>query len=94
MECKTGLDISDVRPREPYRYGDDVMITNADVEGVERAAQAILSSIDQMDKKEANQFITQWLIDTGALNEDGSEKEQIVTGDFWVVVYGDNRYAI
>lgn len=59
------------------------MITNADVEGVERAAQAILSSIDQMDKNEANQFITQWLIDTGALNEDGSEKEQIVTGDFF-----------
>ena len=59
------------------------MITNADVEGVERAAQDVLARIEQMNRSEANQFITQWLIDTGALNEDGTEKDQIVTGDFF-----------
>ena len=59
------------------------MITDEMVEGIEQAAQKMITQIEQMDQDEKDAFITKLLIDTGALNADGTEKEQIVTGDFF-----------
>lgn len=59
------------------------MITRQDVEGIQVAAQNLMNRLDAMTDDEANAFITQWLIDTGALDENGNEKKQIVNGDFF-----------
>ena len=63
--------------------GVDIMITRQDVEGIQVAAQNLMNQLDAMTDDEANAFITQWLIDTGALDENGNEKKQIVNGDFF-----------
>ena len=56
------------------------MITQQDVLGIESTAQSILDAIDQMSDEEADSFITEWLKRTGALDEAGNEKPQIVKG--------------
>ena len=42
-----------------------------------------MDELDAMDSEDAKEFATEWLIDIGALDKNGMEKEQIVTGDFF-----------
>ena len=59
------------------------MITQDDVLGIQRAAQMLQDEMDSMFKDEASKFAEKWLIGIGTLNADGTEKEQIVEGDFF-----------
>ena len=63
--------------------GGDNMITQQDYDGMQAATKLMLDRVNSMSDEEAESFITQWLIDTGALDEDGNEKVQIVNGDFF-----------
>ena len=60
------------------------MITQQDYDGMQAATKLMLDRVNSMSDEEAESFITQWLIDTGALDEEQIRKTmQIVNGDFF-----------
>ena len=59
------------------------MITQEDVIGIQRAAQMLQDELNNMPADDAREYATQLWIDAGILNADGTEKEQIVEGDFF-----------
>lgn len=59
------------------------VITQKDVDMFEKVSQDFISKLNAMPDDEAKEFATRWLINLGALDENGKAKEQIVTGDFF-----------
>lgn len=59
------------------------MITTEDINGLELAVNDMIQRLDNMPENEAVEYATNVLIEAGVLNSDGSEKEQIVNGDFF-----------
>ena len=59
------------------------MITEEDVLGIQRAARMLQDELNNMSEGDARECATQLWIDAGILNADGTEKEQIVEGDFF-----------
>lgn len=58
-------------------------MSGTDNKEFESFVDSLLREFDLMDSEEKKEHATNMLIKIGALNEDGSEKEQIVTGDFF-----------
>ena len=58
-------------------------MTDNDINELEEFVNRLINDLQTMDVNAAREIATQTLIRTGVLNEDGSHKEQIVTGDFF-----------
>ena len=58
-------------------------VSQKDIKAFSEIKKNFLEKIYSMTKEDANNYITAMLIDAGILDEDGKEKEQIVTGDFF-----------
>ena len=59
------------------------MVTWQEVEIARKGAEKYIDWLRSLPPDEGRRVATESLIETGVLNEDGSPKEQIVTGDFF-----------
>ena len=60
-----------------------VATASQEVKSFSEARERFINKINNMPKAEALEYIDSLLIEAGILDENGKEKEQIVTGDFF-----------